>query len=240
MNWQEAIAALRKIEGTEGIANDLDAEYKRVVDDRYKAIGNEQRRGREIAELQATLDTMMESAGLEGENSTAKATALTAKLKKLTDERDKLNTQLAEERTAKQQLETSKQESDRLLAAERRRVQIRDAAAAVRANPKVLETILSLEDNRELGLELAPGEDGTQQVIVVRGDERKPLREFAQATMPDFLPSLFPAEPAPPATPPAPRDPRFPSAPPNSKTPATPSLTTTVLKSAGFNGLPEK
>lgn len=239
MNWQEAIAALKKIEGAAGLADELDTEYKRVEADRYKAIGNEQRRGREIAELQATLDTVMESAGVEGENSTAKATALTAKLKKLTDERDKLNSQLAEERTAKQQLEASKQESDRLLTAERRRVQIRDAAAAVRANPKVLETILGLEGNRELGLEFTPGEDGTQQVLVVSGDERKPLRDFTQSAMPDFLPALFPTEATPPAPAPASRDPKLPSGTPNGKAQPTPGLVATVLKSAGFNGLPE-
>lgn len=239
MNWQEVIAALKKIEGASGLADELQIEYQRVVDDRYKIIGDQQERGRKITELQNTLDAVMESAGVDGENLTAKATALTAKLKKLTDERDRLNTQLAEERTAKQALEATKQESDRLLNAERRRVQIRDAAAAARANPMVLETILSLEDNRELGLEVAAQEDGTRQVLVVRGEEKKPLRDFAQATLPDFLPSLFPVETAPPPTTPAPRETRLPSGTPNSKTQDKPSLTSTVLKAAGFNGLPE-
>lgn len=229
MNWKDLIATLKKIEGADKLTENLETEITKIEGDRYKAISNEQERGRQLHELQKLLDGL----DLAGENSTEKAKALTEKVKTLTDDLNKSQQQIKEFETSKQELESSKSELEKQLGTEKRRVQIRDAAFVSKANARVLETIL---DSDAL-IEIATSENGDRQVMIVKGEDKKPLRDYVTINAPDFLPSLFPSDiPIAPSTPP--RQATLPSGTPNAQAKPPIDVVKSYVASAGY-GFPD-
>lgn len=226
MNWKDAIAALKKIEGADKLSETLEAEITKIEGDRYKAIGDAQSKGRQLNELQQLLDSL----DLTGETATEKAKGLTQKIKTLTEDYNKSQQQIKEFENIKQELENTKSEIEKQLAEERRRVQIRDAAFISKANARVLETIL---DSDAL-IEIVTAEDGSRQVMIVKGEDKKSLRDYATINAPDFLPSLFPDNVVPATPTNQPKQTSLPSGTPNAqgKTPVDPVKS--YLASAGY------
>lgn len=237
MDWKAALEALKKLEGAGELVSAVESRITELDSDRYKAIGDSQSRGRQIAELQKTIDTLVE--GIEGADTNDKIKNLQGKLIALQSELKAAQSKTSELETARAAAEAAKADYEKQLGVERRRLQIRDAAIASGANATVLETILSLQSMGEVSLELSTAEDGTKQVLAVAGEEKKTLRDFAQAKVPDFLPSLFPTEPKPLETKPEDKKPQLPNGSPNGGS-ADKSLAASYLQGAGFTGLPDK
>ena len=103
-------------------------------------------------------------------------------------------------------------------------MQVTDAAIASGANPNVLRMLVGDSD---VGFEIASGDD-SKQVLVVKGEEKKPISEYASANWADFVPSLFPqsSEPKPPSG-------NLPGGTPNGK-PEQKDLVKNYIASAGF------
>lgn len=200
MDYKQAIADLKRIDGTADSVSALENELERLTSKNYELIGENRRATGKVASLQTSIDAIVEATGADGEDVTAKFTAATEKVKSLA-------TQLSEANTRASAAETKSTEAETKLTGLERKATIATAAAKTGAVAGVLEKLLG-DRVSELTI------DGD---TVKLGD--KPLREFveAEADLKAFIPALFPAQQAGTGI-------QLPSAPPNGQapTPANP------------------
>lgn len=224
MDYAEALTWIEKQEGGSEILKAIKSRVDGILDEKRRATKERDTSSTRISSLESLVEHLTKLAGGEGDNPEARIKSATDKISALSLEVETIRKTLADTETANLAAESSKSELEQRLAKQERLILVTDAAIASGANRNVLRMLVGDSD---VSFEITSG-DNSKQVLIVKGDEKKPISEYAAAYWADFVPSLFPSttDSKPPAA-------NLPSGTPNGK-PEQKDLVKNYIASAGF------
>ncbi len=190
MDYGEALNKIESLENGSEIINAIKSRVEGVLNEKRTAVTLSNTERDRASQLENIVDQIFKLAGAEGDNPVAKTQSFTTKYNSLLSESSTNQKTISALESAKNAAEQAKSEAETKLIEADRSIKVTEAAIASKANPNVLKKLLT--DN-QLSLEVSTSEDNSKQVLVVNGDTKLPLTEFAQNNWADFLPSLFPA-----------------------------------------------
>lgn len=244
MDYAEALSWVEKQEGGADILKAIKTRVDGILEEKRRTTRDRDSQAERVSSLESLVEHLTKITGAEGDNPESRIKSASTKVLALTAEIESLKKTLSETEQAKQTtiasseaaraeaeaklaaLEAARAEAEAKFNRTEKDLRITDAAIASNANPNVLRTLIG---DTPLSFEIASSDDGKKQVLVVQGEQKTPLTEFAHSNWTDFVPSLFPSSPQPPASP----DSRLPSGNPNSK-PDDQNPVRSYVKQAGF------
>lgn len=194
MDYAEALSWIEKQEGGADVLKAIKGRVDGILDEKRNATRASQQAESRISSLESLAEHLARLAGAEGDDPEARFKSASAKVSALAAELESVKKSLGETESAKVAAETARGEFEQKLRSAESNLKITDAAIASGANPNVLRTLIS---DSTVTFEINSDSDGSKKVLVVQGEEKKPIQEFAQANWSDFLPSLFPSSNAP-------------------------------------------
>lgn len=204
MDFKEALAAIKKIDGTTDLASVVEAELERLTNKNYELIGEVRTATQKAKTFESAFNAIAETVGLGSED-------LESKLAKAPETVKSLQSQLTESSQKLTAAEERATTAETTLSGLERKATVTQAAAKVGAAAAVLERLLG---DRVSDLKIEGDE-------VKMGDTL--LKEFLEADegLKPFLPALFPTTTPDSKTPEKPETPKLPSGTPDSKTAPT-------------------
>lgn len=181
MDWKEAIASLRKLEGASESVNILEAEVNRLTNANFELVKDVRKETSKSKEAEGKLTDLLQLLGAEGEDLKAKAESANVKVKELQTEIDKATLE-------KTDLEAKyKTLSDEAIDLKRRNT-IADAATKSGAIADVLATLV-----KDIPVERIEIEKDGVVILSEDGKQRTGLKEYAESQWAAFVPALFPS-----------------------------------------------
>lgn len=226
MDYAEALSWIEKQEGGSDALKAIKSRVDGILDEKRRASKERDTASDRITSLESLVEHLTKLAGAEGDNPETRIKSATDKIVALSAQLENTKKTLADTETAKTTAESAKIELEQKLTRQERLMQVTDAAIASGANPTVLRYLVG---DTDVSFEITSSDDG-KQVLVVKGEEKKPIQEFAQANWSDFLPSLFLSAP-----PPTKPESKLPGGSPNSK-PDQKDPVKNYVAQAGFTG----
>lgn len=209
MDYAEALSQIERLENGSLLVNAIKSRVDGILDEKRRAVSASNSERDRASTLESSFIELAKLLNAEGENVETKAKSILTKITGITTESINNQKTITNLEAAKNAAETKAQEVEEKLKRADRSNQITEAAIAAAANPTVLKKLVSDSD---IQLEITQAEDKTTQVLVVQGESKLPLNEFASTNWADFVPSLFPSS-TPPVKPPT----TLPSGSPNGK-----------------------
>ncbi|MGL5923624.1 hypothetical protein [Chroococcidiopsis sp.] len=200
MDYAEALRQIESLENGNELISAIKGRVDGILEEKRRAVSSSSTERDRASQLENIVDQIFKLTGAEGDNPVAKTQSFTTKYNSLLSESSNNQKTISALEAAKNAAEQAKNEAETKLIEADRNIKVTEAAIASKANPNVLKKLLT--DN-QLSLEVS-GEDNSKQVLVVNGDTKLPLTEFAQSNWADFLPSLFPSSGSTPPKPPSP------------------------------------
>lgn len=200
MDYAEALRQIESLENGSELISAIKGRVDGILDEKRRAVTSSTTERDRASQYENIVDQIFKLAGAEGDNPVAKTQAFTTKYNSLLSESSNNQKTISALESAKNAAEQAKTEAETKLIEADRSIKVTEAAIASKANPKVLKKLLS---DGELDLLVQAAEDNSTQVLVVKGEEKLPLTEFAQSNWADFLPSLFPSGVTTPPRPPS-------------------------------------
>lgn len=209
MDYAEALSQIERLENGSLLVNAIKSRVDGILDEKRRAVSASSSERDRASTLESSFIELAKLLNAEGENVESKAKSILTKITGITTESANNQKTITNLEAAKNAAEAKAQEVEEKLRRADRSNQITEAAITAAANPTVLKKLVSDSD---IQLEISQAEDKTTQVLVVQGESKLPLNEFASANWADFVPSLFPSS-TPPSKPPT----TLPSGSPNGK-----------------------
>lgn len=197
MDWKSAIAQIKTLENTSEPVGIIEAEIARLTNANFEVLKDTRAITSKLRESETKLTDLLQLVGAEGEDLKAKADSASEKVKSLQSELTKATKERAEFETKFTALEA---ESTGL----KRQSLIQKAASKTGSNFDVLFQL-----TKDLAVEQIAINGDIVEIASTDGKEKKPLREYAEATWSAFVPALFPSSS------PTPNNPRLPSGSPS-------------------------
>lgn len=188
MDYAEALTWIERQDGGSDVLKAIKFRVDAILEEKRRTTQERDTSSSRVSSLESLVEHLTKLAGGEGDNPEARIKSATDKISALSAELETVKKTLTETETAKNTAESSKSELEQKLVKQQRLMQVTDAAIASGANPNVLRMLVGDSD---VGFEIASGDD-SKQVLVVKGEEKKPISEYAAAYWADFVPSLFP------------------------------------------------
>lgn len=199
MDYGEALNKIESLDNGSELISAIKARIDGILDEKRRAISSSSSSSDRASQLETIVEQIFTLTGAQGNDPVSRAKAFTTKYNSLLSESTNNQKTISNLETAKNAAEQAKQLAETKLIEADRSIKITEAAIASKANPTVLKKLLT---DSSLALELSTGEDNTSQVLVVNGDTKLPLNEYAQSNWADFIPSLFPSNGSVPPKPP--------------------------------------
>lgn len=201
MDYADALRQIESLENGSELISAIKGRVDGILDEKRRAVTSSSTERDRASQLENIVDQIFKLTGAEGDNPVAKTQSFTTKYNSLLSESSNNQKTISALESAKNAAEQAKNEAETKLIEADRNIKVTEAAIASKANPNVLKKLLS---DGELDLLVQAAEDNSTQVLVVKGEEKLPLTEFAQSNWADFIPSLFPtsgtfASPKPPS-----------------------------------------
>lgn len=193
MDYQEALSLIKKQENGTEIISAVKAHVEGLLGEKFKALETSRTAQARAESLESLVESVLKLTGAEGENPEERIKSLSVKVSTLTGELENNKKIISDLESGKSTAETARNEIEQKLKSQSRLLQVTDAAIAANANPNVLRMLTSDSD---ISFEVTSTESG-KQVLVIAGEEKKPIQEFALANWVDFIPSLFPNDATP-------------------------------------------
>ncbi|MGL5926363.1 hypothetical protein [Chroococcidiopsis sp.] len=200
MDYAEALRQIESLENGNELISAIKGRVDGILEEKRRAVSSSSTERDRASQLENIVDQIFKLTGAEGDNPVAKTQSFTNKYNSLLSESNNNQKTISSLEAAKNAAEQAKNEAETKLIEADRNIKVTEAAIASKANPNVLKKLLT--DN-QLSLEVSTAEDNSKQVLVVKGEEKLPLTEFAQSNWADFLPSLFPSSGSTPPKPPS-------------------------------------
>lgn len=210
MDYGEALSKIESLENGSELISAIKSRVEGILDEKRRAVTTSNTERDRASQYENLVNQIFALTGAEGDNPVAKTQAFTTKFNSLLSESTNNQKTISSLEAAKNAAEQAKNEAETKLIEADRNIKVTEAAIASKANPNVLKKLLT--DN-QLSLEVSTAEDNSKQVLVVNGETKLSLADYAQANWADFIPSLFPSSGS---TPPKPQT-TLPSGSPNGK-----------------------
>ena len=198
MDYAEALSQIERLENGSLLANAIKSRVEGILDEKRRAVSASELERDRASILESSFVELSRLLNAEGENVEAKAKSILTKIAGITTESVNNQKAITNLESAKNAAETKAAEVEEKLRKADRSNKITEAAIAASANPNVLKKLVIDSD---LQLEISQAEDKTTQVLVIQGESKLPLNEFASTNWADFVPSLFPSSTPPPKPP---------------------------------------
>lgn len=182
MEWKQAIAHLKAIEGASEAAGILESEVNRLTNANFELVKDVRRETSKSKDAEGKLTDLLHLLGAEGEDLKAKAESANTKAKTLQDDLDKA---LKEKGEIETKYTTLEGEAVGL----KRRTLIQEAATKSGAVVDVLTTLA-----KDLPVERIIIEGGGVAIASEDGKQKTALKEYAEQEWASFVPALFPTQ----------------------------------------------
>lgn len=201
MDYGEALNKIESLENGSELISAIKSRVEGILEEKRRAVSTSNTERDRASQLENLVNEIFTLTGAEGDNPVAKTQAFTNKFKSLLSESSNNQKTISALEAAKNAAEQAKTEAETKLIEADRNIKVTEAAIASKANPNVLKKLLT---DSGLSIEVSTKEGGGKEVLVLKGEEKLILSEYAQANWADFLPSLFPTNGSTPPKPPSP------------------------------------
>lgn len=198
MDYAEALSQIERLENGSLLINAIKSRVDGILDEKRRAVSASNSERDRASTLESSFIELAKLLNAEGDTIETKAKSILTKITGITTESVNNQKTITNLEAAKNAAEAKAQEVEEKLRRADRSNQITEAAIAAAANPTVLKKLVSDSD---IQIEITQAEDKTTQVLVVSGESKLPLSEFASTNWADFVPSLFPSSTPPPKPP---------------------------------------